>query len=174
MYMRKISAANSVASSPPVPARISSTTFFSSCGSLGSSRIFSSSSICVSSRLQLRDLLLRPSAAGRDRSRPAWRAPAPELSAAFFHSRYLATTSDSSLCALVTLRYWSASLMTAGSAICRVSSSKRFSICSSFWANCMADSGDDQLAALLSLRAPWRLRARGWPPRPGRRRAAWW
>ena len=37
--MRKISCANSEASSPPVPARISSTTFFSSFGSLGSSRI---------------------------------------------------------------------------------------------------------------------------------------
>ena len=34
-YMRKTSPANSAASSPPVPARISSRTFFSSLGSLG-------------------------------------------------------------------------------------------------------------------------------------------
>ena len=42
--MRKISAAKSEASSPPVPARISRMTFFSSLGSLGSSRTLSSSS----------------------------------------------------------------------------------------------------------------------------------
>ena len=44
VYMRKTSAANSEASSPPVPARISRITFFSSLGSLGSSSNFSSSS----------------------------------------------------------------------------------------------------------------------------------
>ena len=37
VYMRKISAANSAASSPPVPARISRRTFFSSFGSFGMS-----------------------------------------------------------------------------------------------------------------------------------------
>ena len=42
--MRKISAAKSEASSPPVPARISRITFFSSLGSLGSSSTLSSSS----------------------------------------------------------------------------------------------------------------------------------
>ena len=36
-YMRKTSFANSAASSPPVPARISSSTFFSSFGSFGTS-----------------------------------------------------------------------------------------------------------------------------------------
>ena len=40
--MRKSSAAKSAASSPPVPARISTITFLSSLGSLGSSRRFSS------------------------------------------------------------------------------------------------------------------------------------
>jgi len=44
VYMRKISCANSEASSPPVPARISSTTFLSSSGSRGSSRTFNSAS----------------------------------------------------------------------------------------------------------------------------------
>ena len=44
VYMRKISAAKSEASSPPVPARISRMTFFSSLGSLGSSNTLSSSS----------------------------------------------------------------------------------------------------------------------------------
>ena len=39
VYMRKRSAANSAASSPPVPARISRRMFFSSLGSFGSSRI---------------------------------------------------------------------------------------------------------------------------------------
>jgi hypothetical protein len=43
--MRKISAAKSEASSPPVPARISRMTFFSSFGSFGSSFSFRSSSI---------------------------------------------------------------------------------------------------------------------------------
>jgi len=43
-YMRNTSAAKSVASSPPVPARISSTIFFSSFGSFGKSRNFNSSS----------------------------------------------------------------------------------------------------------------------------------
>ena len=46
LYMRNSSAANSAASSPPAPARISTITFFSSFGSFGSSRIFS----CCSSR----------------------------------------------------------------------------------------------------------------------------
>src|SRR5437016_11739519 len=44
VYMRNISAAKSVASSPPVPARISRMTFFSSLGSLGRSRSLISSS----------------------------------------------------------------------------------------------------------------------------------
>ena len=43
-YMRKISAAKSEASSPPVPARISRMTFFSSLGSLGNSSTLISSS----------------------------------------------------------------------------------------------------------------------------------
>jgi hypothetical protein len=38
VYMRKTSAAKRAASSPPVPARISRRTFFSSFGSLGMSR----------------------------------------------------------------------------------------------------------------------------------------
>ena len=42
-YMRKRSAAKSMASSPPTPPRISITTFRLSLGSLGSSRSFSSS-----------------------------------------------------------------------------------------------------------------------------------
>ena len=62
-YMRNRSAANSAASSPPAPARISSTTFFSSLGSFGTrstrisarsaSRLASSafSSSCASSRM---------------------------------------------------------------------------------------------------------------------------
>jgi hypothetical protein len=61
--MRKRSEANSAASSPPVPARISSTTFFSSFGSFGTSSTFISarsvsrrcssdaSSSCASSRM---------------------------------------------------------------------------------------------------------------------------
>ena len=40
LYIRNSSPAKSAASSPPVPARISSTTFFSSFGSFGMSRIF--------------------------------------------------------------------------------------------------------------------------------------
>ncbi len=44
LYMRKSSYANSAASSPPVPARISSTTFFWSFGSFGISRILISAS----------------------------------------------------------------------------------------------------------------------------------
>ena len=63
LYIRNSSAANSAASSPPVPARISSTTFFSSFGSFGTSSAFSSpssfsrlamsvlSSSCASSRM---------------------------------------------------------------------------------------------------------------------------
>ena len=111
--------------------------FFSSLGSLGSSRILSSSSICASSRLQARDFVLRhgaqlgvgllehrrellPGSAGRSSIRDT-----------------LSTVSDSSLCSLVTLRYCAESLMTDGSAICAVSSSKRRSISSSFGRYCM-------------------------------------
>jgi hypothetical protein len=42
LYIRNSSPAKSAASSPPVPALISSTTFFSSFGSLGTSRILRS------------------------------------------------------------------------------------------------------------------------------------
>ena len=51
VYMRNRSAANRAASSPPVPARISSRMFLSSLGSLGSSRTLScsSSSLCSAS-----------------------------------------------------------------------------------------------------------------------------
>ena len=63
MYMRNNSAANSEASSPPVPLRISSTTFFSSFGSFGSSRILSSSSMLLQLRLETLDVVRAPSAA---------------------------------------------------------------------------------------------------------------
>src|SRR5215469_6192656 len=149
-YMRKISAANRVASSPPVPARISSTTFLSSLGSLGSRRILSSSSIRAisgSSSATSSSAIMRRSAS---LSCSIGRACA-RLSSTFFHSRNFATTSERSLCALATLRYCSASPITTGSAICSVSSSKRFSSCSSFGTNCMEELGDDQLAALRSF-----------------------
>ena len=59
VYMRKISAAKSEASSPPVPARISRMTFFSSLGSLGSSKTLRSSSRACVARLERGDLFLR-------------------------------------------------------------------------------------------------------------------
>ncbi len=136
VYMRKISYANNVASSPPVPARISSTTFFSSLGSLGSSRTFRSSSICTrvgSIRTISSCAICRISASASETMR---RACASWLEASF-QSRYLATTSANSLWALAALRYWSASLMMAGSASWRVSSSKRTSVWSSLPRNCM-------------------------------------
>ena len=122
-YMRNTSAANRVASSPPVPARISSTTFFSSFGSLGSSRTFSSSSICAicgSSFATSSWAIARSS--GSD-SASMGRASCQIAGVADFHSRYLPTISARSLCVLATLRYCAESLMTAGSAIWAVSSS---------------------------------------------------
>ena len=125
--MRKISAANSVASSPPVPARISSTTFLSSLRILGQQQnlelFLDAAPLAAPVRAISSSAMARRSGSA---SCSMGRA-CERLSSTFFHSRYLATISDSSLCALVTLRYWSASLMTAGSAICWVSSSKRFS-----------------------------------------------
>ena len=59
VYMRARSAANSAASSPPAPARISTKTFLSSLGSRGRSRRFSSSSSAVWRAGQLVDLGLR-------------------------------------------------------------------------------------------------------------------
>ena len=57
--------------------------------------------------------------------------------AAFLYSRYFATTSARSLCALAIFRYWSPSAMPAGSAICAVSSSKCFSSSPSLRVNCI-------------------------------------
>ena len=136
-YMRKISAANRVASSPPVPARISSTTSLSSLGSRGRSRILISSSMRASSGSRratsswaMARISGSPSCSmGRASARSLW---------TFFHWRYVATISEMPLCSLVTARYLPESEMTAGSAICCVSSSKRFSRWSSFWVNCMA------------------------------------
>ncbi len=89
--MRKISAANSVASSPPVPARISSTTFFSSLGSLGSSRILSSLFDPRQLRLQAARFLPRPWRAGRGRCSCEHGARLRKrIFARCFHSRYLA------------------------------------------------------------------------------------
>src|SRR5579872_4074681 len=178
--MRKISEANRVASSPPVPARISSTTFFSSFGSLGSRRTFSSSSMRVnsgSSCAASSSAIARRSASRSCSMARAWE----RLSSAFFHSRNLPTTSERSLWVLVTLRYCSASAITAGSAICAVSSSKRFSSCSSLGTNCMGELGDYQLAALrgferhsaveradghLGLIVAWWLRGNPLQPEP--------
>src|SRR5450432_3972398 len=154
--MRKISAANRVASSPPVPARISSTTFFSSFGSLGSSRTLICSSILrfsgSRSATSCWAMALSSASASCSMGRACWR-----LSSTFFHSRYLATASSISLRPLAILRYSAPSPITAGSAIWLVSSSKRFSSCSSFGTNCMiyykcqsgpVNLGDHQLSAL--------------------------
>ena len=57
--MRNRSDAKSAASSPPVPARISSTTFLASFGSLGTSRTLMSASSASRRSLELPELLLR-------------------------------------------------------------------------------------------------------------------
>ena len=56
-YIRKRSSAKRPASSPPVPARISRKTFFSSFGSFGSSSTFSRSSRALQGLLQMGQLL---------------------------------------------------------------------------------------------------------------------
>ena len=69
LYIRNSSAANSAASSPPVPARISSMTFFSSFGSFGMSRIFSSREQRVAPRVERLQLLAARARACRRRRR---------------------------------------------------------------------------------------------------------
>src|ERR1022692_1759740 len=148
--MRKTSAANNVASSPPVPARISNTTFLSSLGSLGSSRTLISCSMRASSgsrRAASSVAIWRRSGSCSCNIPRAWSSSL----AAFFHSRYLSTTSAISLRALAALRYSAASAISAGSASWRVRSSKRTSICWSLGTNCMEvkpSLSDDQFAAL--------------------------
>ena len=73
-YIRKRSPANSAASSPPVPARISSTTFLSSLGSLGVSRTRSVASSSAMRAFEVRHLFggeRRQSAIAARSSRPA-------------------------------------------------------------------------------------------------------
>ena len=113
LYMRNSSPAKSAASSPPVPARISSRTFFSSFGSLGSSRTFSSpwsaSSFGSSS-------LSSSFASAAMSASPDWissRDPSA-CAATRLYSRYLSTTGSSSDSALACSRYFVASLWTAG------------------------------------------------------------
>src|SRR5712691_5720754 len=82
----------------------------------------------------------------------SWSMPraSPRFLSAVFHSRYLATTSLRSLCALVTLRYSAASAMTEASAILAVSSSYLRSSSSSLCAYCM-ELGYYESPALLGL-----------------------
>ena len=99
VYIRNNSAANSEASSPPAPARISSTMSLSSFGSFGSSRTFRSCStwtIAGSSRAISSCAIARNSASV---SAIICRASASCL-VAVFHSRYLPTTTSRSRCAL--------------------------------------------------------------------------
>ena len=120
--MRKISAANSVASSPPVPARISSTTFFSSFGSLGSSRTFSSSFTAVMRSRVAASLFLRVRPHLGDRSRR--RACALLSSMPRFrslYSRYFSTIVEISLCAFAVFWYRAESLTISGEASASVS-----------------------------------------------------
>src|SRR5215469_2136268 len=126
--MRKISAAKSVASSPPVPARISSTMFFSSLGSLGTSRILSSSPTLArrsSSRVSSSWAYSRNSASDSS-AIIALLSSIPRCRS--LYSRYFSTISESSLCAFAVFWYFDESLITSGDARARVSSSYRDSI----------------------------------------------
>src|SRR5215475_2586723 len=126
--MRNISAAKSVASSPPVPARISSTTFFSSLGSLGTSSILSSFSVAASrsSRRVNSSCAYAFSSASDSSLIIALLSSIPRCRS--LYSRYFSTISESSLCAFAVFWYFDESLITSGDARARVSSSYRDSI----------------------------------------------
>jgi hypothetical protein len=122
LYIRNSSAANSAASSPPVPARISRTTFFWSLGSLGMSRIFRSAS--SASRLAVSDF-----SSSRASSRMS-ASPAPESSsvcamspATVLNSRNFRTSGSTSASALACFRYSDVSLCTSVVPSSRIKSS---------------------------------------------------
>src|SRR5579863_4129885 len=128
VYIRKISAANRVASSPPVPARISRIMFFSSFGSLGSSRTFSSSSTPftrASSWLSSSCAYARISASFSSDSN-ALLSAIPLVRS--LYSRYFSTIGAISACALAVFWYFAESLTISGDASALVSSSYRTSI----------------------------------------------
>src|SRR5947207_4258206 len=121
--MRNISAANSVASSPPVPARISSTMFFSSLGSLGTSRILSSSSIRArrSSRRASSSWAYSRSSASDSSAMMALLSWIPRCRS--LYSRYFSTISATSLWALAVFWYLAESPVISGEDRALVSSS---------------------------------------------------
>ena len=129
VYMRNTSATNSDASSPPVPARISRMTFFSSFGSFGRSMILSSSSraVACSSRRVNSSCAMAASSGSLSFSMPL-ASTMPWF--ACFSSRYLLTAASRSRCAFAVLWYFCWSVTICGSANWRPRSSYRVSICS--------------------------------------------
>src|SRR5262245_10186533 len=111
-YMRNSSAANSAASSPPVPARISSITSFSSFGSFGMRSILSSAT--SASRLPASDFSSSFASSRMSASPPASSSSACDSSCAtVLYSRYFPTSGSSSASAFACFRYSLASLCTS-------------------------------------------------------------
>src|SRR5690348_992466 len=129
--MRTISAAKSVASSPPVPARISRITFFSSFGSVGISRSLSSLSafsIFDWSDSSSRRAISRISSSSEVSS--SSRASVNSF-VRFFHAWYFCTTSPSVRCCFATFAYADGLLSNSGDDSSCVNSSYLVTICSS-------------------------------------------
>src|SRR5262245_40284916 len=131
--MRNISAAKSVASSPPVPARISRSTFFSSLGSLGISRTLSSDSTAASraSRWASSSCASFLRSSSESLSRIICRASAIPVLICLY-SRNFSTIGVKSLWALACFWYFAVSAKISGSLIKCVIFSYLASSCSSF------------------------------------------
>ena len=115
VYIRSRSAANSAPSSPPIPARISSITFFSSLGSRGSSSRFSSScKRSISPFAPASSSCAKARSSGSGSISSASRAVSCARRYACQHS----TTGASSFCSRRSAVSFSRSVYTAGSASC--------------------------------------------------------
>ena len=127
LYMRKRSAANRAASSPPVPARISNTTFFSSFGSFGTSKALNSVN-----NLSRRTSNVRISRCASSRMSPSLLSTSsctcPISVSTDLYSRNVSTNDWISASALACLRYSAGSACTAASLSSVISFSYRSSI----------------------------------------------
>src|SRR6185369_39123 len=126
LYMRNRSATKSAASSPPVPARISRMTFFSSLGSLGINRILSS---CSSASRRLSSVFSSSRASSRiSASLPSTSSWAPLIpSSTPLYSRNFCTSVSSSDSVFADRRYSAASACTSAVPSFVISSSYLFS-----------------------------------------------
>ena len=103
-YIRKSSAAKRAASSPPAPALISTITFFSSIGSLGIRRTFSSCSIFAMLDFASESSSLSISFISSSSSTSSISRLSSMVCFVFLYSVYFSTRGCRSLCSFISLR----------------------------------------------------------------------